>query len=69
MIQVAPLTSGFMLSSMIGFLVSVLYVFPKFSRSYGVAFAIVFIVMFIASVISFVNAPIEEYPGVGKKKV
>jgi hypothetical protein len=69
MIQIAPLSSGFMLTSMLGFIISILFVYPKFSKSYGVAFALVFIVMFISSVISFINAPVEEYPGAGKKKI
>jgi hypothetical protein len=68
MFKVAPLSSGFMLTSMIGFLISVLYIYPKFSESYGFAFAILFVIMFISSMISFVYAPVEEYPGVGMKK-
>lgn len=46
-----PLKGSFMLISILGFLVSVFYIYPK-SNSYGFAFAIVFLVMFLASLLS-----------------
>lgn len=57
--KVAPLSSGYMATSIIGFLVSLLYIYPVFSPAWGLAFGIVFALMFIASMVSMTNAPIE----------
>jgi len=46
-----PLKGSFMLASILGFLVSVFYIYPK-SNSFGFAFALVFLIMFIASMLS-----------------
>jgi hypothetical protein len=54
-IQAAPLPSSFMAMSIIGYVVSVLLVFPL-SPTWGFAFTLVFIMMFIASVISMTYA-------------
>jgi hypothetical protein len=51
----APLTSGFMVASIIGFFVSLLYI-TKFSASLAFAFATVFFCMFIACIISMRRA-------------
>ncbi len=51
----APLSVGFMVASMVGFFVSVLYV-QKFSVPMAVAFAVVFACMFLASMISMSRA-------------
>ncbi len=51
----APLTTGFMVASIIGLFVSILYV-KKFSLSLAISFAIVFFCMFIASMISMARA-------------
>lgn len=51
----APLTTGFLITSIIGFLVSLLYV-PKFSTPMAASFAIVFFCMFLASMISMARA-------------
>jgi len=67
MIKIAPLSGSFMITSMLGSLISILLIYPEYP-SYGAAFALVFIIMFISSVISFIYAPIEEYPHAGKKK-
>jgi len=56
--KVAPLSSSYMATSIIGFLVSFLYIYPTFSEPWGLAFGIVFIFMFIASIISMTNAPL-----------
>lgn len=59
--KIAPLSGSFMITSMLGFLISVLFFYPKISKSFGAAFSLLFVLMFIASVISFVYAPVEEY--------
>ncbi len=51
----APLTTGFLITSIIGFFVSVLYV-RKFSISLAISFAVVFFCMFLASMISMARA-------------
>ena len=51
----APLTTGFMVASIIGFFVSVLYI-SKFSLPMAVSFATVFFCMFLASMISMARA-------------
>lgn len=55
----APLSAGFMVASMLGFLLTILFVYPA-STSWGFAFAIVFVLMFVASFISMGNAPVND---------
>ncbi len=57
-----PLTSGFMLTSIIGFLVSVYFVMDL-SATWGFTFALFFTIMFIASIISMSNIEAEERYG------
>ena len=54
-----PLKGSFMLMSMIGFLISAYYVYPM-SFNFGVTFMFVFILMFIASIVSMTKAPVVE---------
>ena len=56
--NVAPLSGSFMLTAMLGFLISVIWVYPN-SATWGVAFGLVFFIMFIASVISTTYGPSE----------
>jgi hypothetical protein len=56
---VAPLKTSFLVFSIIGFLISVLYI-PQFSISWAFAFALLFFLMFIASMISMTRATPEE---------
>jgi hypothetical protein len=59
----APLSSGYMATSIIGFFVSIMYVynFNEGSKPWGVAFAIVFAAMFLASVGSMTQADANAY--------
>jgi len=57
--KVAPLKASFMVTSMIGFLISVVYI-SRFSSTWAVAFALVFVLMFIASMISMTRASPDE---------
>ncbi len=52
-----PVKGSFMVLSMVGFLVSLYLIYPR-SVNYGTAFILVFIAMFIASIISMTHAPI-----------
>jgi hypothetical protein len=49
--KVVPLSSGFMLTSIIGFLVSVFFVL-NISETWGFLFTFFFVIMFIASIIN-----------------
>ena len=55
----APLKGSFMLTAMLGFLISAYYVYPQ-SFNYGFTFMIIFAAMFVASLISMTKAPVIE---------
>ncbi|MBN1792489.1 hypothetical protein JW826_02285 [Candidatus Woesearchaeota archaeon] len=57
-----PLTSSFMLTSIIGFMVSVLFVM-KMSVNWGFTFALFFVIMFISAIISMSNMEAETRHG------
>jgi len=56
---IAPLKGSFMVTSMVGFFVSIYYVM-QLSQTWGFTFALFFVMMFIASFISMTYAPISE---------
>ena len=58
MVKYAPLNGGFMIASIVGFFVSAIYI-AELSLNWGFALSIVFILMFIASIISMVKAPVS----------
>ena len=62
-----PLTNGFVITSIVGFLISALYVY-KVDPSFGFAFALVFALMFIASLISMSRADIGHHLQVDHKR-
>ncbi len=55
----APLKGSFMVTAILGFLISAYWVYPQ-SVNYGVSFMVVFAVMFIASLVSMTKAPVVE---------
>lgn len=57
-IKIAPLNSSFMLIAILGFLISVVWV-KGISTEWSIAFALVFGLMFIASVISMTYGPAD----------
>lgn len=59
MAKIAPLSGGFMITSIVGFLASVLFVYDA-SVSWGVTFMIFFAIMFIASIISMTKYPVAQ---------
>ena len=65
----APLPGSFMLISILGFLISVILILPK-SLNWGIAFAIVFVMMFIASLISIAKSQvqIDDFTGRVRKR-
>ncbi|MBU1199489.1 MAG: hypothetical protein KKF46_00630 [Nanoarchaeota archaeon] len=58
-----PFSSGFMLTSMLGFLISVLFVM-KYSETWGFTFALVFVIMFIASIVTMGQIDADDRYGV-----
>jgi len=65
--KVAPLHSSFMVASMIGFLVSILYIYYQLNyKTWGFTLALFFALMFIASVISMTYSP--AMPELNKKE-
>ncbi|MBN1502520.1 hypothetical protein JW930_03175 [Candidatus Woesearchaeota archaeon] len=69
-VKFAPLNAQYMVSSMLGFLISAIYVY-KISPSWGVAFSIVFAAMFFASVASMTHAEPDAFVEIetkGKRK-
>ena len=52
-----PLKGSFMASAMLGFFISAYYVYPK-TYNFGIAFMIIFGLMFIAALISMTKAPV-----------
>jgi hypothetical protein len=54
--KVAPLTGGFMITSIAGFLISTFYIYGA-SQKWGFTFGLFFVLMFIASLISMTYGP------------
>ena len=57
--QVAPLSGGFMLLGMFGFLIAVMFV-KNYSLDWAFILGSVSAIMFVASMISMTKAPVEE---------
>ncbi|MBN1157376.1 hypothetical protein JXA85_07160 [Candidatus Woesearchaeota archaeon] len=53
-----PLTSGFLLTSIIGFFVSAFYVY-KLTPAWGFTFSVMFLIMFIASMVSLARSSVD----------
>lgn len=54
--NIVPLSSGFMLTSIIGFLISMYYIYPQ-SKTWGFTLALFFMIMLISSLISMAHSP------------
>lgn len=65
--NVAPLKGGYMITSILGFLISVMFVYD-ISNKWGFTFALFFMLMFVASMISMTYGPDEAMYNVGHKK-
>ena len=57
--NVAPLPSSFMLTGILGILISVFYLYPQSAR-WGFTLAAFFAIILIASLISMTYAPVDE---------
>ena len=58
--NVAPLSGGYMITSIVGFLISAFYILPN-SRTWGFTFVLFFTLMFVASLISMAYSP-SDWP-------
>ena len=56
--NVAPLSGGFMLTSLVGIIISFRIIEPK-SPPWGFTFLLFFVLMLVASMISMTYAPVE----------
>ena len=77
MVPIAPLKGTFMIISILGFILSVLYLYDfkdaqgniyPWAPTWGLTFAIIFAIMFIASVFSMTYAPIEAELQIDEKR-
>lgn len=55
----AHLSAGFMLTSIVGFLISAFFIY-KISLTWGFTFMLFFLIMFISSIISMTKAPFTD---------
>ena len=57
--RVVPLHGSFMVTAIVGFIISALYVYRQLgNKTWGFTFMLFFALMFIASIISMTSAPI-----------
>ncbi len=57
--EFAPLKGSFMIISIVGFVISAIWVYKK-DPTWGFAFCVVFVMMFIASIISMTYGPVPD---------
>ena len=62
----APLNSAFMATSMLGAIISIMYVYPN-SFDWGVAFTLIFVIMFVSSIVSMSAADPDAFINVETK--
>ncbi len=56
--NIAPLSTGYMLTSIVGFIVSAFYIAPN-SATWGFTFVLFFTLMFVAAIISMTYSPTD----------
>lgn len=56
--NIAPLSGGYMITSIVGFLISAFYVYP-ISVKWGFTLVLFFTLMFVAAMISMTYAPTD----------
>ena len=59
--NVMPLSASYMMTSIVGFLISAFYILPLVSYKWGFTFVLFFSLMFVASLISMTYAP-SDWP-------
>ncbi len=68
MAKIIPFSSGFMLTSILGFMVSVLFVMD-YSPTWGFTFALVFVIMFVASIVTMSRIEADDKYSLEELKV
>ena len=66
--NIAPLSGGYMVTSIVGFIISAFYVYPN-SRTWGFTFILFFTLMFVASMISMTYSPSDWPLKMERKKI
>jgi len=66
--NIAPLSGGYMVTSIVGFLISAFYILPG-SKNWGFTLVLFFTLMFIAALISMTYAPTEWPLRMNGKKI
>lgn len=66
--NIAPLSGGYMITSLVGILISAFSVLPK-SRAWGFTFVLFFTLMLVASLISMTYSPSDWPLRMDKKKL
>jgi len=66
--NIAPLSGAFMITSIVGFLISAFYILPN-SGTWGFTLLLFFALMFVASLISMTYAPGDWPLKMGRKKL
>lgn len=66
--NIAPLSGGYMLTSIVGILISAFYIMPNY-RAWGFTFVLFFTLMFVASLISMTYAPSDWPLKMDRKKL
>jgi|TARA_B100001971_G_C18082004_1_gene478832 hypothetical protein len=64
--NIAHLSGGFMITSIVGFLISAIYVYPA-SKRFGFTFVIFFTLMFVAALIAMTYGPDRNMKHFGQK--
>ena len=76
--NVAPLKGGYMITSMVGFIISAIFIYNlrddtgtvyPWAPAWGLTFMIFFVIMFVAAMISMTYGPEEAMLHVGHKKI
>ena len=66
--NIAPLSGGYMITSIVGFLISAFYILPN-SKPWGFTFVLFFTLMFVASLISMTYSPSDWPLKMDKRKL
>ena len=66
--KAAPLSNVYMMSSMLGLIISAWFIIPL-SKPWGFALTLIFLLMFIASIISMSHAPVEAELQIDKRRI
>ena len=67
-LNIAPLSGGYMITSIVGFLISAFYILPN-SKSWGFTFVLFFTLMFVSSLISMTYSPSDWPLKMDRKKL